>query len=158
MSKPHCLVANSSPQRDKGDESVNTMTIPLYNPKRSTVRHHNTMIPPPSSSPLQSFLTNKTNRHSSPTFTPPHSTTTATTSMGCVPSRPSPTYYSRYFKPVQPTRQALADTYEYQDCRQRNVRNVAADRYEDAYEQLTARSKLSKAHGLEVYCEDRGWG
>ena len=34
---------------------------------------------------------------------------------------------------------------------------AVAKRYEDAYEMLTARSKLSRVHGLEAYCDDRGW-
>ena len=88
--------------------------------------------------------------------------------MGCGPSRPSSTYYDEYFKPSPPThrhhrshRIANVDKYKpgsgYHDFRTQYEQNVAQDRYEDAYDQLTAKSKLSKAHGLEEYYEDRGW-
>lgn len=89
-------------------------------------------------------------------------------SMGCAPSRTSSTFYDEYFAPSQhpyhrqgSRRIANVDGYkpefEYRDYRQLYEQNVATERYEDAYDQLTARSKLSRAHGLEAYYEDRGW-
>lgn len=101
------------------------------------------------------------------TSSPSHSSL-KTNMGGCVPSRPSPTFYDEYFSPSQHPykrkyshRIAEVDKYdpgsEYQDYKQRYEKDIAAERYEDAYEQLTARSKLSKAHGLQAYCEDRGW-
>ena len=86
--------------------------------------------------------------------------------MGCAPSRQYPNYYDQYFQPAQTAphrshRIANIDRCEpspdYQDYLQKREQDVAAARYEDAYDQLTARSKLSKAHGLQAYCEDRGW-
>ena len=88
--------------------------------------------------------------------------------MGCAPSRPSATFYDVYFTPSQHPhhrqyRRRIANVderklgFEYQEYRQHYEQNIAAERYEDAYDQLTARSKLSRAHGLEAYYEDRGW-
>ena len=88
--------------------------------------------------------------------------------MGCGPSRPTPTYYDEYFKPPQPThhrhrshRIAKVDGctpgVEYQNYLQQYEQDVVADKYAAAYDQLTAKSKLSKAHGLESYYDDRGW-
>ena len=96
-------------------------------------------------------------------YTPLHSTT-----MGCAQSRPSANYYDEYFRPAQPPhrryrshRIANVDGYkpgpDYREHRQQYEQDVAADRYEDAYDRLTARSKLSTAHGLQEYYEDRGW-
>lgn len=93
--------------------------------------------------------------------------------MGCalslpLPSHPSQSYYDQYFKPTQPNHPhhynhhiALIDKYlpgpECNEYQQQHEQNLAAERYEETYEQLTVRSKFSKAHGLETYCEDRGW-
>lgn len=88
--------------------------------------------------------------------------------MGCALSRPSASYYDEYFKFTQHPRHrqrshrtANLDKYllgsEYQCYRQQYEQNIAAERYEEAYDQLTARSKLSRAHGLETYYRDRGW-
>ncbi|KAF6218154.1 hypothetical protein HO133_006113 [Letharia lupina] len=87
--------------------------------------------------------------------------------MGCAQSRPSANYYDEYFRPAQPPhrryrshRIANVDGYkpgpDYREHRQQYEQDVAADRYEDAYDRLTARSKLSTAHGLQEYYEDRG--
>lgn len=86
--------------------------------------------------------------------------------MGCAHSHPCRTYYSQYFKPTHHHHhhQHIAHIDKYLPARpefnayiQQHKQDVAADRYEEAYDQLTARSKLSKVHGLEAYCEDRGW-
>lgn len=88
--------------------------------------------------------------------------------MGCAQSRSSATYYDEFFKPPKAThnrhrsrRIANVDRYkpgpEYREHRQWYEQNVAADRYQEAYDQLTAKSKLSRAHGLQEYYEDRGW-
>lgn len=88
--------------------------------------------------------------------------------MGSVHSHPFQNYYSQYFKPHpyhlrRRRRITHIDKYipvgghQYDAYIQQFEQDVAADRYEEAYDQLTARSKLSKVHGLEAYCEDRGW-
>lgn len=84
--------------------------------------------------------------------------------MGCAQSHPFQSYYSQYFNSTHHHRRRIAhiDKYvstgpEYDAYFQQHGQDVVADRYEEAYDQLTARSKLSKVHGLEAYCEDRGW-
>ena len=138
--------------------------------KDTSLNHHHTHVP--QSSPLTPLphedrkisrpisISHPAHYPSTYLHSAPHTSKT----NGVLPSRPSSSYYDQYFQPTKPIhrhRIATLDGYkpgpEYQDYRAQYEQNMAAERYSDAYDLLTAKSKRSKAHGLEEYYEDRGW-
>ena len=153
----HCVTTHGKPHNTTFTSHHNTSSqAPFLN--HLTPQHRPTL-------PTQLNLPKPHSRHPLPSHTTPSQ---STTTMGCAQSRPSATYYDEYFKSVKAPqtrhrshRIVNVDRYkpgpEYREHRQWYEQNVMADRYQDAYDQLTARSKFSRAHGLQEYYEDRGW-